>query len=217
MTNPGSILDAMLADGARHRWADGRMSTLCVETACALALPTGRLTVQDPGWPISPDIDDSMVVATVEPGTYEMALSVLRWDPAPEEPEPPRHVTAAAVRVKAAPVQSWEPARPSPEEPTRAQGFSVDGGVACFADEAAQAVLVELQSDPDRLFATIERVGDQRRWVAVPEDGRAAQLVLFECGMGDGVYPVWIGRDAVGDIALVLADLELLRHDAVPV
>lgn len=212
MTNPGSSLDALLADGARHRWADGRMSTLSVETACALDLPTGRLTVQDPAWPINPDIDDSMVVAVVEPGTYEVVLSVVRRDAPAVEREPLNRVTAAAVRVKAAPVVSWVPARPDQDEPSDALGFSVDGGVGCFADEANKEVLAHLQTDPDQLFATMGRVGDQQRWVAVPDGVEAAQLVLFECGMGDGVYPVWIGRDADGDISLVLADLELLSH-----
>jgi hypothetical protein len=192
------------------------MSTMLLEAVCALDLPTGRLTVQDPGWPVNPEIDDSMVVATVAPGTYEVVLSVLRCDPTAAEPEPVALVAAAAVRVKTAPVETWRPARPHPEAPSRALGFSVDGGVGCFADEAAQRALAELQADPQRLFDTIQRVGEEQPWVAVPDDDQGAQLVLFECGMGDGVYPVWLGRDAGGDITMVVADLELLRHGVAP-
>jgi len=35
--------------------------------------------------------------------------------------------------------------------------------------------------------------------------------------MGDGSYPVWIGRTASQDLVCLLADLELLRHSLGPV
>ncbi|WP_371825815.1 DUF4241 domain-containing protein [Nonomuraea turcica] len=44
-----------------------------------------------------------------------------------------------------------------------------------------------------------------------------ANIVFFDCGMGDGFCPTWIGRSANGEIACFATDLELLSHSSGPV
>jgi Protein of unknown function (DUF4241) len=49
---------------------------------------------------------------------------------------------------------------------------------------------------------------------------RAADLnvVMFDCGLGAGAYPVWLGRTAASEPACFVADLELLsQHSSGPV
>jgi hypothetical protein len=46
---------------------------------------------------------------------------------------------------------------------------------------------------------------------------RDLNAVLFNCGLGDGTYPTWIGRTAAGDPACFIADLELLSHSSGPI
>lgn len=40
---------------------------------------------------------------------------------------------------------------------------------------------------------------------------------VFPCGMGDGAYPVWIGRASSGDPTCFIADLEILSHTSGPI
>jgi hypothetical protein len=51
----------------------------------------------------------------------------------------------------------------------------------------------------------------------VVDRGLGLNAVLFNCGMGDGDYPTWIGRTAAGDPACFIADLELLSHSLGPI
>ena len=47
------------------------------------------------------------------------------------------------------------------------------------------------------------------------DDASGANLIAYHSGGGDGHYPVWIGRTAVGDVACFVADL--LTYDIVTV
>jgi hypothetical protein len=43
-------------------------------------------------------------------------------------------------------------------------------------------------------------------------------MIMFDCGLGAGAYPVWLGRTAAGEPACFVADLELLsQHSSGPV
>ena len=43
-------------------------------------------------------------------------------------------------------------------------------------------------------------------------DGPDGLAVVFDCGMGDGWYPVLVGKDQAGEASAVLLDLELIHH-----
>jgi hypothetical protein len=41
-------------------------------------------------------------------------------------------------------------------------------------------------------------------------------VVMFDCGLGDGCYATWVGRTAAGALACFVADLLLLSDDCEP-
>ena len=45
---------------------------------------------------------------------------------------------------------------------------------------------------------------------------RLRRGVAFDCGVGDGAYPVYVGHDAAGQAVALAADLELLHHAVAP-
>ncbi|MEU8797363.1 DUF4241 domain-containing protein [Spirillospora sp. NPDC048819] len=48
--------------------------------------------------------------------------------------------------------------------------------------------------------------------IEVPTDDPELNVIVFRCGMGDGTYPIWIGRARNGEVVCFVADLELLQH-----
>lgn len=92
-------------------------------------------------------------------------------------------------------------------------GFAVDSGQGCYLDLSTLPFLQRLQRDESELDAARDRVmQDCRAELMDPQTG--ANIVLFDCGMGDGSYPTWIGRSASGEIACFATDLELLSHSS---
>jgi hypothetical protein len=51
----------------------------------------------------------------------------------------------------------------------------------------------------------------------VVEPASGLNVVIFNCGMGDGYYPTWVGRTAAGELACFVADLEVLSHSLGPI
>ena len=53
-------------------------------------------------------------------------------------------------------------------------------------------------------------------FVAIPDASGGTAAVFISCGMGDGFYPIRIGRDTTDAVAMVMVmvmvDLELLNH-----
>ena len=67
------------------------------------------------------------------------------------------------------------------------------------------------RDDLERLDSILDAVGpDGAEIFTDPE--LVGGLLIFACGMGDGVYPAWIGRDSEGRPVSVVIDLELLSH-----
>ena len=75
----------------------------------------------------------------------------------------------------------------------------VDSGTAAFMDASALSALAAYQDADDAEAAE----------ATIPGDG-ASELLTFPSGKGDGSYPVWIGRDAVGSVTCLVADMRLL-------
>lgn len=51
-------------------------------------------------------------------------------------------------------------------------------------------------------------------YVSIADQRSGTNAIIYECGMGDGVYGVWLGLDSSRQVAKVLVDLELLSHSA---
>ena len=173
-----------------------------------LRLPTGRVVACDPGWnsPVEP------FTVAVPPGEYRVEVAVAAY--ATEYDGTPIHLedyTAARVLVSEKPTATWELALRPGEDPRALRdgeffGFDVDTGTGCFVDAAAA----------ERLTGRADTVPD----VDLPTDGilvlddpeSGGNLIAYPSGMGDGTYPVWIGRDTEGAVTCLVADMLILRN-----
>lgn len=200
--------EALLEQGAQHRWPDGDVSTLEVVEVCNLDLATGRVVAVDPAYVDSFD-DTRPVVAQVPPGTYPVWLSVVALPSTGQSDLPRRLVTAATLKISDNPVARWNWV--DEREDGKVLGVGVDAGTACFYDASNRESLALLSDDEDRVDAAIREASDAG-FAAIPDASGATAAVFISCGMGDGFYPIRIGRDASDGVAMVMIDLELLNH-----
>jgi hypothetical protein len=195
---PGPLA-ALFEPGTRLS-QQGEEVTVEVHKVGRLRMPTGRLVVADPALleRQPPFIEE------LAPGSYPVALSVLRW---PDDPDRAL-VAAARLAIDHEPVSRWELALCAGQDPrTLADGaffgFGVDSGQACFADAAAAGEIAHLIQRgwhvPGNLWA------EHSAHIDLP--AVAANAIVFSSGMGDGAYPTWIGRTAGGRTACFVADL----------
>jgi len=198
--------EALLEQGAQHRWPKSDISTLEVVEACHLDLATGRVVAVDPAY-FGSFADARPVVAEVPPGTYPVLLSVITWPSTPESRR--RAVTAATLKISDIPVAKWDWVDEHPDGTVL--GVGVDAGTACFYDASKRAQLALLSEDEDQVETSLLEAGDAG-FAAIPDPSGGTAAVFISCGMGDGFYPIRIGRDASGHIAMVMIDLELLSH-----
>lgn len=207
----------MFRSGTQYHWADGRESVIEVQSVGELSLPTGGLVAQDPGWGTRPEVQPFIV--TVPPGRYPVDLSVSQWGRSPDPcgPHPLRLVNAARLNVRPEPPVSWEPALQLGQagvslENDSIPGLSVDSGTACFLDAAARNQLEYksqgVRSDLEDAMVQVADVGG----LEVGTDDPDFNIIVFKCGMGDGMYLTWIGRSESGNVVSFVVDLELLQH-----
>lgn len=194
--------------------SDGDAPEVVVETRPAgmLRMPTGLLVTADPGW-----LDDDLeaFAEALPRGRHPVTLAVVRFV------EQPEHIRVAGCRVdvRDVPVVSWGQAlRPGDDASSLGDGqffgVGVDAGMLCFFDAAALPGLVELSEDWDEPRGLWDELTDavSRDESAELEDPETeTNLIAFSIGWGDGVYPVWIGRGADGEVACVVADGQVLR------
>ncbi|MGP4083508.1 DUF4241 domain-containing protein [Streptomyces sp. KR55] len=175
--------------------------------AGSLRLPTGRIVACDPGWL---DPGEPFTVA-VPPGSYRMQIAAAAY--------PTEHwgkslhmedFTGARILISDKPTATWELALRPGEDPRTLRegefyGFGVDTGTGCFVDAAAAGRLTGGENTiPDDDSADGILVLDD------PESG--GNLIVYPSGMGDGSYPVWIGRDDDGEVTCLVADMLILRN-----
>jgi hypothetical protein len=158
----------------------------------------------------------------IPPGHYPVIVSISHWDQSPTRgiASPLRLVNAAKLVVADQPVTSWELALLPGQDPAALDeeqffGFGVDSGTACFLDAAAREHLRPLQQDREWTQAIGAATGAQGA-ADVSTADPDLNIIMFKCGMGDGSYPVWIGRATSQDPVCFLADLELLQHSLGP-
>ncbi|WP_171117421.1 DUF4241 domain-containing protein [Streptomyces sp. Z423-1] len=204
-------LDEMFTPGTRFSPPDdqatGPYVVERVIDAGTLRLPTGRIVACDPGWR---DPGEPFTVA-VPPGSYRMQIAAAAcrsefWGKSLHLEE----FTGARILISDRPTATWEMALRPDEDPRTLRegefyGFGVDTGTGCFVDAAAAGRLTGGENTvPDDDSADGILVVDD------PESG--GNLIVYPSGRGDGCYPVWIGRDADGEVTCLVADMLILRH-----
>jgi hypothetical protein len=175
--------DALLEQGAQHRWRERSLSTLEVVEVCRLNLATGRVVAVDPAYPHN--FDDAVpVVAAVPPGTYPVLLSVVAWPSTEKSHRNIRAVTAATLKISDDPVVRWTWV----DERSDGQvlGVNVDAGTVCFYDASKREMLAVLSDDEDRLDVELDAIDDSGS-VAIPDASGGTAAVFIGCGMGDRV------------------------------
>lgn len=202
-------IEEFFVSGARHRWHNGKVSTIEVITTDSLRLPTGKLVVCDPTWLSSGD--SGKVAATVEPGAYPVELAIVHMSQ--EDPRLKSRMGAAVrMLVSTDPVKEWTPSWPhTGGGQVHAGGFGVDSGQGVFVDQTTTMFVAEYLSDRSRAREMRNQVRE-RAWTSIEGNSSGQNAILFDCGMGDGSYYVWVGRAQDGSIAQVAADLEILWH-----
>jgi hypothetical protein len=166
---------------------------------------------------------------TVPPGRYPVTVCLVRFDePGDPKVAPQRRGAAARLTVRDEPVASWQPALRPGHDPAAVRagqldGFGVSYGTGAFLDASALAALGPLselgpQGQDPAMDEVILEVMDKQVVNLVVDRAADLNVIMFDCGLGAGAYPVWLGRTAAGEPACFVADLELLsQHSSGPV
>ena len=204
---PGMRLAYDITGGLFVQDTDEKIKHVIIEVmdAGTLRMPTGRLVAKDPAWI---DDRDQPFTITVPPGEYPVRLSVARFADDPEH----RRVAAARLVIRDEPAQSWEMALLPGQDPrtladTEFYGFGVDERMGCFYDASATVAFARLDCGNVLGNAITAPMSDL-------ESG--TNLIAYESGWGDGVYPTWIGRAANGEVTCFIADMLLMPGNAAP-
>lgn len=194
-------LEALFIPGARIRNGHGEVFEVsALRPVGRLRLATGRVVSADPATvELEGDLATEPYTVTVPPGVYPVETSVVRTAGRDRET-----VAAARLRISDATTATWELALRPGQDPrllgaSEYYGFTVDSGTGAFLDAASTTALAAYQDadDAEQAEATIPT-------------GQEADLLTYTSGRGDGSYPVWIGRDAAGEVTCFIADMRLL-------
>jgi hypothetical protein len=189
---------------------DGPVGPYVVEDvvdAGPLRLPTGRVVACDPGWSSAAE----PFTVAVPPGEYRVEVALAAYASEYEGTQIRlEDYTAARVLISEQPTVAWELGLRPGEDPRTLRdgefhGFGVDTGTGCFVDAAAAG----------RLTGRQDTVADDDLpdGILVLNDPRSGgNLIAYPSGLGDGTYPVRIGRAADGEVTCLVADM-LILHD----
>jgi hypothetical protein len=91
-------------------------------------------------------------------------------------------------------------------------GYPVDAGIGCFMDREAAQALDKFLSGDDLAYETVlnemqKNTVDTWDWCDMPFG--PGNLVAFSSGWGDGLYASYAGRDAAGEIAVIVTDFSV--------
>jgi hypothetical protein len=181
-----------------------------------VVLPTGQVVGCDPL--AVPDSEPFTV--TVPPGTYPLRawVAVLQSGGA----EWNRNVAALELVIRDEPAARWEPALLAGQDASVLDedgyyGFPVDGGAATLADAAAVTALSAW--DYERIEAAFipEQAPDGPVpggvLPAITDDATGANVIVVTSGLGDGLYPTFVGYTAAGEVASFLTDFLVVPQD----
>ncbi|MFD8707239.1 DUF4241 domain-containing protein [Kitasatospora sp. NPDC059648] len=194
-----------------HRHRSKPLTIEPVRTVTEIALPTGQLAVCDPSYLPTGTEGDPLVIE-VPPGVYPVQETGASYeDEMFGDRFTARDTYAVRLLVNQKPTTRWTMAVPPGKDVRLLRdgqyfGFGVDSATGCFVDSTART---ELGRRYMRALTSGggEGVHDtEDGYSKVTDDATGAGLVTFVLG-GDGVYPVWVGRDDMGEVtAVVVAD-----------
>lgn len=192
----------LLPYGGRYRTEDGRVVSL--DRVAGPSLDAGgEVAFADPGFLRHEDA--TALASFTGPVPCELGMFAFPATTVDGREVAARRAAATVAFGDVAAVGRWDDARDPAGERL---GFGVDGGTGALYDVASKAALDRLGEDViGPLFEEALRVG----FATVEVDGRTA-AVMFDCGMGDGWYPAYLGRDRAGRVVALAADLELHHH-----
>lgn len=202
-------LEALFTPGARFKQQrDGQIAQIAKPEQVGLVrLPTGRIIAADP---CCLDIDRTLpFTVTVPPGAYPMLVASINW-----QGNGWGEVTAAKLQISEQETVTWELALQPQQEPRllgagQFYGFGVDSGTGAFLDasgcEALERAVEDHWSQQDG--------APQPQYPQISDESTGTNLFIYSSGGGDGSYPVWIGRDAAGEVTCFVADM-LVLNDA---
>ncbi|MEV4546188.1 DUF4241 domain-containing protein [Micromonospora echinaurantiaca] len=200
-----SDLDVLFRPGSEFVLSDGVHGIIDVQRAGRLRLPTGRLIAADPSWlPSWQRLGIAPYTTSVPAGSYLVTLALVRF----QTDRPAAMVAAAKLTIRDAPVSTWELAlRPGEDLATLADdeffGVGVDVATVCLFDATVLTVMARKAEEQPQIFEVWQ--GDQP--VEVVDAESKVNLIAFQSGLGDGHYPVWIGRTAGGQVCCFLVDM----------
>ncbi|MGW0210038.1 DUF4241 domain-containing protein [Streptomyces sp. NPDC003233] len=206
-------LNELFTAGARFT-ADEAYTVWDPIEAGTLHLPSGRLAARDPTYRACPQ--DAGFTVPVAPGSYRVQLASAGYTA--------EHLgrtlvideyTAVRVLVSERPAVSWEPALLDGQDERLLRdgefhGFGVDSGTGCFVDATMAGELGERFRDGQAAGTWKE---NDHGISIVDDPATGTNLIAYPSGRGDGSYPVWIGRDADGEVACFVTDM-LVLHEA---
>jgi hypothetical protein len=178
--------------------------TVELRDAGTVSVTSGVIAVGDPSSRI-----DKPLARTVPPGRYPVVASVAHLSASDE-----RRVAAAMVRFSDRPIVSWEPALPRGEDPATLEpgqyfGYGVDGGIACFADEALLPAL-DFDTWEKTIMPAIERADSKGLCAATEIELGGGNVVAFTTGAGDGFYVSFWGLDDSGQPVALVTEFRIL-------
>jgi hypothetical protein len=189
-----------------------------------IAVPNGRLAVCDPFY-LPRGTEGDPLVIEVPPGVYPVQEAGGSFEGEYcGERFTARDTFAVRLLVSQESAVSWTMAVPPGDDARILRdgecfGFAVDSATGCFVDPAARTELGRRY----KRFVT-SRDGDddgvqfvEGGYVRAADVATGAELLAFGLD-GDGVFPVWVGRDEAGAVTAVMvtggytvSELEPLR------
>jgi Tfp pilus assembly protein PilF len=209
-------LEALFTTGATLRtrpdgYGEGEIAVVREpHDAGILQIPSGQVVARDPY-----TVEDSEAfTVTVPPGAYPVTITWAGW-----ESGAGGTVTAVRILVSEEPTVTWEMALLPGQDPRMLPdgayyGFGVDSGIGAFLDasggESLPARLAESSGYTDP-FPDAAAPACYAAWTEDPSSG--TNMLIYPAGVGDGEYPVWIGRGPDGRVVSLIADM-LMLNDA---
>ncbi|MGE5346860.1 MAG: hypothetical protein ACM3JH_12975 [Acidithiobacillales bacterium] len=168
-----------------------------------MALPDGKLSAGDPSQDLFRSDFPPVLTAGFEPGAYAVDVTFA-------EKRSDRRIAAVIISFSAAEPTFWEKACLSDDDqhPSGSHEIAVDSARAYLGAFAA-ARSIALSGTPLVDIAARGQRGQTFEWGEVPVAG-AGNLFFFSTGMGDGTYPLFLGRDVAGHPAVLILDFLLI-------